>query len=90
MHEPLAGERRRLLQSSELRAAPLGGGRVVVVWQDVTEHALVDEHLRLESTVLRRAAEVLPRAASDGVIVYANHRFAEMMGYEPEGSTADP
>ena len=84
-YEPLAGERRRLIQSSELRAAPLGGRRVVVVWRDVTEHALVDEHLRLESTVLRLAAEgVCLVRASDGVIVYANHRFAEMMGYEPE------
>ena len=32
----------------------------------------------------------LPRAASDGVIVYANHRFAEMMGYEPEALDGRP
>ena len=83
-YEPLGGERRRLLQSSEIRAAPLGDGRVVVVWRDVTEHARVDEDLRLESTVLRRAADgVCLVRASDGVIVYANHRFAEIMGYEP-------
>ena len=82
-YEPLEGDRRRLLQSSELRAAPLGGGRVVVVWRDVTEHARADEQLRLQSTVLRRAAEgVCLVRASDGVIVYTNHRFAEIMGYE--------
>ena len=82
-YEPIAGEGRRLMQSSELRAAPLGGGRVVVVWRDVTEHARVDEELRLQSTVLRRAAEgVCVVRPSDGVIVYANHRFAEIMGYE--------
>ena len=82
-YEPLGGERRRLLQSSDIRAAPLGGGRVVVVWRDVTEHARVDEDLRLQSTVLRRAADgVCLMRASDGVIVYANHRFAEIMGYE--------
>jgi PAS domain S-box-containing protein len=82
-YEELAGDRRRLLQSSELRAAPLGDGRVVVVWRDVTEHARVDDHLRLESTVLSRAAEgVCLVRASDGVIVYANKRFTEIMGYE--------
>ena len=82
-YEPLGGERRRLLQSSELRAAPLGGGRVVVVWRDVTEHARVDEHLRLESAALRRAADgVCLVRVSDGVIVYANQRFVEIMGYE--------
>jgi PAS domain S-box-containing protein len=82
-YEALAADRRRLLQSSELRAAPLGGGRVVVVWRDVTEHARVDEQLSLEATALRRAAEgVCLVRASDGVIVYANDRFAEIMGYE--------
>ena len=82
-YEPLGGERRRLLQSSDIRAAPLGDGRVVVVWRDVTEHARVDEDLRLQSTVLRRVADgVCLVRASDGVIVYANHRFAEIMGYE--------
>jgi PAS domain S-box-containing protein len=82
-YESLGEERRRLLQSSDIRAAPLGGGRVVVVWRDVTEHARVDEDLRLRSTVLQRAAGgVCVLRASDGVIVYANHRFAEIMGYE--------
>jgi PAS domain S-box-containing protein len=82
-YEPLGEERRRLLQSSDIRAAPLGDGRVVVVWRDVTEHARVDEDLRLQSTVLRHAADgVCLLRASDGVIVYANQWFAEMMGYE--------
>ena len=82
-YEAIAGDRRRLLQSSELRAAPLGDGRVVVVWRDVTEHTRMEEELRLQSTVLHRAADgVCVIRASDGVIVYANHRFAEIMGYE--------
>jgi PAS domain S-box-containing protein len=83
-YEPIDGVRRRLLHSSELRAAPLGGGRVVVVWRDVTDHARADEDLRLQSAVLRRAAEgVCLIRASDSMIVYTNERFAEMMGYEP-------
>ena len=83
-YEPIDGGRRRLRQSSELRAAPLGGGRVVVVWRDVTEHARAEEELRLQSTVLRRAAEgVCLIRASDSVIVYTNQRFAEILGYEP-------
>ena len=82
-YEPIEGDRRRLLRSSELSAVPLEGGRVVVVWRDVTEHARVDEQLHLQSTVLRRAAEgVCVVRAADSVIVYANHRFAEIMGYE--------
>ena len=49
----------------------------------MTEHARADEELRLQSTVLRQAAEgVCLVRASDSVIVYANQRFAEMMGYE--------
>jgi PAS domain S-box-containing protein len=83
-YEPIDGAGRRLLQSSELRAAPLGGGRVVVVWRDVTEHARADEELRLQSAVLRRASEgVCLIRASDSMIVYTNERFAEIMGYEP-------
>jgi PAS domain S-box-containing protein len=83
-YEPLGGDRRQLTQSSELRAAPLGDGRVVVVWRDVTEHARAKEELRLQSTVLRRAAEgVCLVRASDSVIVYTNDRFTEIMGYEP-------
>ena len=82
-YEHLEGDRRRLTQSSELRAVPLGAGRVVVVWRDVTEHARADDDLRLQSTALRRAAEaVCLIRASDSVIVYANQRFAEIMGYE--------
>ena len=54
-----------------------------MVWRDVTEHARADEQLRLQSAVLRRAGEgVCLVRASDSVIVYANHRFAEIMGYE--------
>jgi PAS domain S-box-containing protein len=83
-YEPIGGDRRRLLRSSELRAAPLGRGRVVVVWRDVTEHARADEELRLQSAVLRRAAEgVCLIRASDSMIVYTNQRFVEMMGYQP-------
>jgi PAS domain S-box-containing protein len=49
----------------------------------VTDHARADEDLRLQSTALRRAADgVCVVRASDGVIVYANQRFAEIMGYE--------
>jgi PAS domain S-box-containing protein len=82
-YEPLEGDRRRLMQSSELHAVPLGGGRVVVVWRDVTEHARADDDLRLQSTVLRRTPEaVCLIRASDSVIVYTNQRFAELMGYE--------
>jgi PAS domain S-box-containing protein len=83
-YEPIDGAHRRLLQSSELRATPLGGERVVVVWRDVTEHARADEELRLQSAVLRRVAEgVCLIRASDSRIVYTNERFAEMLGYEP-------
>ncbi len=82
-YEPLEGDRRRLMQSSELRAVPLGGGRVVVVWRDVTEHVRADDDLRLQSTALRRAADaVCLIRASDSVIVYTNQRFAEIMGYD--------
>jgi len=85
-YESLDGDRRRLLQSSELRAVPLGGGRVVVVWRDVTEHARTDDNLRLQAAALGQAADAVCLVrASDGVILYSNRRFAEMIGYEEGG-----
>jgi PAS domain S-box-containing protein len=83
-YEQFEGDRRRLSRSSDVRAAPLGGGRVVVTSRDVTDHTRMEEQLRLQSAVLGRAAEgvVLVRA-SDGTIVYANPRFTEIMGYDP-------
>jgi PAS domain S-box-containing protein len=83
-YEQLDGDRRRLRRSSDVRAAPLGGGRVVVTWRDVTDHTRMEEQLRLQSVVLGRAAEgVCLVRASDGTIVYANPRFTEILGYDP-------
>jgi PAS domain S-box-containing protein len=83
-YDQLESGRRRLLRSSDMRAAPLGGGRVVVTWRDVTDHARMDAQLRLRSAVLGLAAEgVVVVRASDGTIVYANPRFSEIMGYNP-------
>ena len=63
---------------------PLGGGRLVLTWHDVTDHTRLEERLRLQAFVLDRAAEgVCLVRASDSTIVYANRRFSEIMGYAP-------
>jgi PAS domain S-box-containing protein len=83
-YEGVLGDRRRLRRAYDVRAAPLGGGRLVLTWRDVTDHKRMEQQLRLLSTVLGRAAEgVLLVRASDGTIVYANPRFAAILGYEP-------
>ncbi|HEX6460813.1 MAG TPA: histidine kinase [Thermoleophilaceae bacterium] len=76
---------RRLRKAYEVRAAPLGGGRLAVTWRDITERKRREQELLLQSTALSSMAEgVALIRCSDGVIVYANPRFAEVFGYEPD------
>jgi PAS domain S-box-containing protein len=83
-HEHVMGAGRRLRRASDMRAAPAGGGRVVVTWRDVTERTRMEEHLRLQSLVLARESEGVSLVrTSDGTIIYANQRFAQLLGYEP-------
>jgi PAS domain S-box-containing protein len=68
-----------------VRAAPLGGGRLAVIWRDITERKRADQELRIQAEMLKRASEgVCMVRASDGTIVYANNRFAEILGYTVE------
>ena len=41
----------------DVSAAPLGGGRLVLTWHDVTRHTRLEEQVRLQSLVLDRATE---------------------------------
>ena len=67
-----------------MSAAPLGGGRLVLTWHDVTRQTRLEEQVRLQSVVLDRATEgVCLVRASDATIVHANPRFAEILGYAP-------
>ncbi len=71
-----------LRRAIDLSAAPLGGGRLVLTWHDVTEQTRMGEQLRLQSLVLDGAKEgVCLVRVSDATIVYANPRFSEIMGY---------
>jgi PAS domain S-box-containing protein len=73
-----------LRQAYDVRGAPLGGGRLVVSWREITERKRTELELRMQSAVLDRAAEgICLVRASDAVIVYTNPRFAELFGYEP-------
>jgi PAS domain S-box-containing protein len=75
---------RRLAKAYEVRAAPLGGGRLAVTWREITKRKRKENALLLQWAALARAAEgVCLVRASDGVIVYANPRLAEIYGYEP-------
>jgi PAS domain S-box-containing protein len=74
---------RRMTQAHDIRAAPLGAGRLAVNWRDITERKRAERELSLQAAVLERASEgVCLVRSSDGVIVYANPRCAEMYGYE--------
>jgi PAS domain S-box-containing protein len=73
---------RPLLKAYDVRAAALGGGRLAVIWRDVTERKRVDQELRIHAAILERASEgVCMVRASDGMIVYSNDRFAETLGH---------
>ena len=77
-------EGRRLRKAYEVRAVPMGAGRLAVTWREITERKRKEDDLLLRSAVLNRAAEgVCLIRASDGVIVYANPSYEEMFGYEP-------
>ena len=78
------GSSRQLRRAVDVSAAPLGGGRIVLTWRDVTRQTRLEEQVRLQSLVLDRATEgvCLVRAA-DATIVRANARFTEMLGYAP-------
>jgi PAS domain S-box-containing protein len=66
----------------DVRAAPLGGGRLAVIWRDITERKRADQELHIQASILKRASEgVCMVRASDGMIVYSNNRFAEILGY---------
>ena len=57
-YEGVLDNRRWLRRAYDVRAAPLGGGRLVLTWRDVTSHARKEQQLRLQaqrSAARRRA-----------------------------------
>ena len=73
----------------DVSAAPLGAGRLVLTWHDVTRHTRLEEQVRLQSLVLDRAdGGGLPRAGlrrDDRSCEPALHRDA--WGTRPMSST---
>jgi PAS domain-containing protein len=57
-YERAVGARRLVRRASDMRAAPLGGDRVVVTWRDVTEEARTREELRADASGARRAPPI--------------------------------
>ncbi len=79
-----SAEGRQLRKAYEVRAVPLDGARLAVTWREITERKRKEDELLLEAAVLDRAAGgVCLVRVSDGVIVFANPRFADIYGYEP-------
>jgi len=75
---------RQVRRAVDVSAAPLGAGRLVLTWHDVTRHIRLEEQVRLQSLVLERATEgVCLVRASDTTIIHANRRFTEILGYAP-------
>jgi signal transduction histidine kinase len=72
---------RTLRKAYEVRAVPVGGGRLAVTWREITERKREENELLLQSAILERATEgVCLIRAADGSIVYSNPRFEEMFG----------
>ena len=73
-----------LLQAYDVHGAPLGGGRLVLSWREITNRKRTELDMQTRSDVLDRAGEgVCLVRALDCEIVYANPRYGEMFGYEP-------
>jgi PAS domain S-box-containing protein len=71
-----------VVSAYDVRAAALGGGRLAVIWRDITERKRADQELRVQAAIVRRASEgVCMVRADDGKIVYSNTRFADILGY---------
>jgi PAS domain S-box-containing protein len=52
--------------------------------KDITERKRAEDKMRFQSQIIEIMAEgVVLIRASDGIIVYANHTFEHMFGYEP-------
>ena len=58
-YEELAGSR-RLLSAYEVRAAPLGGGRLVVTWREISERRAQQDALHLYEERVRLAVQGAP------------------------------
>ena len=83
-YEPLGGQRRRLLQSSDIargatRRRTRRGG---LEGRDGARPRRRAPASGVDGAATAADGVCLVRA-SDGVIVYANHRFADIMGYQP-------
>jgi PAS domain S-box-containing protein len=73
-----------LQRAYDVSGAPLGAGRFVLSWRDITERKRTELELRTRSVVRDRGgAGVCLIRASDRVIVYANPRYAQIFGYLP-------
>jgi PAS domain S-box-containing protein len=73
-----------LQRAYDVRGAPLGGGRLVLSWRDITKRKRAELQLLMQSVVLDRAAEgVCMIRSSDARILYANPRHCRIFGYEP-------
>ena len=57
-YERTVGADRLVRRAFDMRAAPLGGDRVVVTWRDVTEEARTSEELRARASRVRRAPPI--------------------------------
>jgi PAS domain-containing protein len=72
---------RALRKAYEVRAVPVGGGRLALTWREITDRKRAENELLLQSAILERATEgVCLIRAADGAIIYSNPRFEEMFG----------
>jgi signal transduction histidine kinase len=72
---------RQLRKAYEIRAVPVGGGRLALSWREITERKQEENELLLQSAILERATEgVCMVRDADGAIIYSNPRFEEMFG----------
>jgi PAS domain-containing protein len=77
-------DERRLQNAYELRAVPLGSGRLAVTWREITERKRHEDELLLQSAVLDRVAEgICLFRASDGLLLYSNPSFDRLFGHKP-------
>ncbi len=79
---------RRVPIEARIGRGMLGGDRLILAFvSDISQRQQADDALRSSEELFRRLAERAPDAiviSVDGVVVYANHETARMLGYDDD------
>ena len=72
---------RGALRAFRMRAFPIGGDRLVLAFENITERKLAEEELQLKNEAFEGALAAHSITDADGNLTHVNARFLEFWGY---------